>query len=156
MIIRILLAGAVAALANAPASAADWRLTAMRPTNYGLSLSFVDASSITGGYGQVQFVGLTYFNRQTHKMNRMEVLVRADCETLTFRFARMTAFRNQQPTGQWQSTGPVAAKPGSNVFDQILSACGRLELGMHVNRPEAVAANYFRGLPKRRAARHPA
>jgi hypothetical protein len=82
-------------------------------------------------------------------MNKLEVVVRADCSTLTYRFQQITAFQNQRAIGQWHTTALAAAKPGSNVFDQIRGACGYSELGIHVNDVETVAANHFRALPKR-------
>jgi hypothetical protein len=149
LINRTLLAAGLGAFATVPASAADWRLAGVRPTPYGHSLSFLDAQSITGGYGQVQFTGFTYFSRQTRKMNKIEVLVRADCRTLTFQFQQITAFQKQRAIGQWHSTTPAIARPGSNVFDQIRAACGHSELGMRVNDLEAVAADHFRAIRKR-------
>jgi hypothetical protein len=153
LIAQSLVAASLAAFVIAPASAADWRLMGVRPTLYGHSLSLVDASSITGGHGQVQFTGFTYFSRQTRKINKLEVVVRADCSTLTYRFQQITAFQNQRAIGQWHTIAPAGAKPGSNVFDQIRGACGYTELGVRVIDPEAVAANHFRVLPKRSGAR---
>jgi hypothetical protein len=150
---RSLFAASLAAFATVPAAAADWRLMGVRPTHYGHSLTFVDADSIGGGQGMVQFTGFTYYSRQTRKLNKLEVVVRADCRDLTFKFLQITAFQNQRPLGQWHSTGTAQAQPGTNVFDQIRGACGYSELGVHIADLEAVAANHFRSLSKRRAAR---
>jgi hypothetical protein len=149
---RFLLAATLACFASVPADAADWRLMGVRPTPYGHSLSFIDALSISGGSGQVQFTGFTYFSRQTRKTNKMEVMVRADCRTFTYQFQQITAFQNQRAIGQWHSTAPALAKPGSNVFDQIQGACGYSELGIHVNDLETVAANHFRAIRNGRKA----
>jgi hypothetical protein len=141
---RSLLAFCLAAFGAVPAVAADWRLMSVRPTLYGHSLSFLDAMSITG---------FSYFSRQTRKLNKMEVVVRADCRTLTFQFQQITAFKNQRAIGRWYSTAPAAAKPHSNVFDQIRGACGYSELGIRTYDPETVAANHFRALAKRTGSR---
>jgi hypothetical protein len=150
LIERTLLAASLAAFAALPAGAAEWRLVGARPTPYGHSLSFLDAQSITGGHSQVQFTGFTYFNRQTRKMNKLEVVVSADCRTMTFQFRQITAFRDERAIGRWQPTAPLTAKPGSNVFDQIRGACGYSELGIRVIDPEVVAASHFRGIRKPR------
>src|SRR4051794_39772381 len=54
-----------------PAFSADWRFTAIRSTAYGTSLTFLDASSLRGGNGQVSFRAATYFSRKTRGMNRV-------------------------------------------------------------------------------------
>jgi len=149
LIIRTLLAVVLAASASAPAVADDWRLTAVRPTKYGLSLSFINAESIRGAHGQVEFSGATYFSRQTRQMNRVSVRVSADCGSRMFRLQQITSYRNQQPIGEWQSTAAVPAKPPSNVFDQISAACGFSDLGIHVTSPERLVTDYF-GRPPRR------
>ena len=137
-------------LAAVPAHAADWRLTAARHTRYGHSLSFVDAQSIKGGYGQVRFSSFTFFSRKTRKMNRVAVLVTADCNSKMYRFQQIITFRNQRPLGEWHSTVPGTATPPSNLFDEISGACGSSDLGMHVESIETFAANYFATRPGRR------
>jgi hypothetical protein len=153
LISRSLLAASLAVSATVPAAAADWRLMGLRPTTHGHSLSFLDAQSISGGHNQVQFTGFTYFSRETRMINKLEVVVRADCRTLTFQFQQITAFQNQRAVGRWYSTAPAIAKPGSNVFDQIRGACGHADLGIHVNELETVAINHFRALRKRARGR---
>src|SRR3954466_4854438 len=65
------------------AHSADWRFTALRPTRYGTSLAFIDVSSVRGGHGRVSFWASTYFSRTTHRMNRVNALVTANCTALT-------------------------------------------------------------------------
>jgi hypothetical protein len=146
----ILLAALLLGLASGPAFAADWRLTSIRPTRFGLSLSFIDAQSIRGGRGQVQFSTLTFFNRQTGKMNRVSSVVAADCPSKTYRFRQIVLFRNQQPLSEWHSTATSTAMPQSNIFDSISSACGISDLGMHVEGIEHFAADYFQRRPRQR------
>jgi hypothetical protein len=140
----ILLAASLVGLLSPPAHAADWRLTAVRPTQFGLSLSFVDAQSIRGGNGRVQFSALTFFSHQTRRMNRVSTVVTADCQSMRYRFQQIILFRNQQPLSEWHSTALLTATPESNVFDSIGSVCGISDLGTHVEGVEGFAADYFR------------
>jgi hypothetical protein len=137
---------------SAPAHAADWRLTATRHTRFGSSLSFLDMQSIRGGKGQVQFSTLTFFSRRTKGMNRVAAVVGADCGTMTYRFHQISLFWNQLPLSQWHSASAVTAKPDSNVFDAISTACGNSEAGTHIERMEAFAADYFGKRHRRTAA----
>ena len=146
----ILFGAATFGLLSAPADAADWRLTAVRQTRFGRSISFVDAQSIRGGHGRVQFSTLTFFSRQTRRMNRVSAVVTADCQSLTYRFQQIILFRNQQPLSEWHSTAAATAKPASNIYDSIGSACGISELGTHVEGIEGFAVNYFERRPWRR------
>lgn len=141
---RILFAAFLLELTSAPAHAADWRLTAMRHTEFGISLSFIDAQSIRGGNGQVQFSTLTFFDRQTRKMNRVSTLVAADCPSKAYRFQQIVLFQNEQQLSEWHSTATATATPRSNVFDSINSACGISNFGMHVENAERFAADYFK------------
>ena len=133
----------LAALLSTPAGAADWRLTAARHTRFGSSLAFVDLQSIRGGDGRVQFTTLTFFNRQTRRMNRVSASIIADCRSMTYRFRHIILFRNQQPLSEWHSATIAIAQPRSNVFDTISAACGTSDAGMHVDRVEGFAAGYF-------------
>ena len=145
----IILLTAALVLASAPAHAADWRLTAARHTQFGASLAFLDLQSIRGGDGQVTFSALTFFGRQTSGMNRVAVTVTADCGSMTYRFQRLTLFRNQQPLSEWHSASPVTARPNSNVFDAIRAACGIAEAGAHIDAIESFAADHFRKRSRR-------
>ena len=140
----VLLAAATLGLLGAPAQAADWRLTAARHTRFGSSLAFVDLHSIRGGEGRVQFTVLTFFDRETRQMNRAAASIAADCRSMTYRFRHIVLFRNQQPLSQWHSATVVLAAPRSNVYDAISAACGASDQGMHVERVEGFAADYFR------------
>jgi hypothetical protein len=131
-------------LASAPAHSADWRFTAIRPTHYGISLAFLDVSTVTGRNGQVSFWASTFFNRRTRGMNRVSALVTANCATLTYRFDQIILFYNQRPLSRSMSRTTAVAVPQTNVFDEIASACGARDFGPHVNSPETVAAAYFR------------
>jgi len=144
----ILLAGAIA-LPGAPAHAADWRLTAARHTPFGASLAFLDLQSIRGGDGQVQFSTQTFFSRKTRNMNRVATTVTADCQTMTYRFQRITLFRNQQSLSEWHSARPMTASPNTNVYDAISAACGIAEPGAHIEAIEGYAADRFRKRPRR-------
>ena len=144
----VLLAAALVAL-PAPAHAADWRLTAARHTRFGPSLAFLDLRSIRGGDGRVQFTTLTFYGRQTRRMNRVAAAVVADCRSMTYRFRHIVLFRNQQPLSQWHSATVVLAAPRSNVYDTISAACGASDAGMHVERVESFAAGYFQRRSKR-------
>jgi hypothetical protein len=135
-----------------PANAADWRLTAARPTRFGSSLAFLDLHSIRGGDGRVQFSTLTFFDRQTRQMNRVAASITADCRSMTYRFRYIVLFRNQQPLSQWHSATVVLAAPRSNVYDTISAACGAADAGMHVERVESFAAGYFQRRSKRTSA----
>lgn len=136
-------------LMSASAHAADWRLTAARHTQLGPSLAFLDLQSIRGGDGQVTFSALTFFRRQTQGMNRVAVTVTADCASMTFRFLRITLFWNQRPLSEWHSASPLTARPNSNVYDAISTACGLSEAGAHVEAVEAFAADRFRKRSRR-------
>lgn len=149
--LRILLAALLIGLVGAPAGAADWRLTAMRYTDFGLSLSFIDVQSIRGGNGKVEFSTLTFFNRETRKMNRVSAIVTADCPSRTYSFRQIVLFQNQERLSEWHSTAPSTAMPRSNVFDSINSACGVSTFGMHVESVESFAADYFKKWPGRRS-----
>jgi hypothetical protein len=146
----ILLAPLLLAL-PATASAADWRLTAARPTRFGSSLAFLDMQSIRGGDGRVQFSTLTFFDRETRHMNRVAASITADCRSMTYRFRHIILFRNQQPLSQWHSATIVIAQPRSNVFDAISAACGISDAGMHVDRVESFSASYFQKRSRRSA-----
>jgi len=139
----ILIAASLFELLSTPASAADWRLTSLRQTRFGQSLTFIDARSIRGGNSQVQFSTLTFFSRQTRRMNRVSAVVSADCRSMQYRFQQIILFRNQQPLSHWHSTATATAAPRSNVFDSIGAACGISELGTHVETVEGFAAAYF-------------
>ena len=145
----VLLAAGLVAL-SAPAHAADWRLTAARHTRFGSSLAFLDMQSIRGGDGRVQFSTLTFFNRQTRRMNRVAASVTADCRSMTYRFRHIILYRNQQPLSQWHSATVVIARPRSNVYDAISAACGISDAGTHVEGVETFAFDYFRKRPRRR------
>ena len=145
----VLLAAAFGLLST-PAEAADWRLTAARHTRFGSSLALLDMQSIRGGDGQVQFSTLTFFNRETRRMNRVAASITADCRSMTYRFRHIILFRNQQPLSQWHSATVVLAPPRSNVYDTIGAACGIADTGTHIERIETFAADYFR---RRRTAR---
>lgn len=144
-----LILAALLGLASGPAHAADWRLTAARPTRFGSSLAFVDLQSIRGGDGRVQFSTLTFFDRETRRMNRVAASISADCRSMTYRFRHIVLFRNQQPLSQWHSATVVLAAPRSNVYDTISAACGASDAGMHVERVESFAAGYFQRRSKR-------
>ena len=146
---RILFASLLLGLTSAPGYTADWRLTAMRHTEFGVSLSFIDAQSIRGGNGHVEFSTLTFFDRQTRKMNRVSTSVTADCPSKTYRFQKIILFEDQQPLSQWHSTVTAMAMPRSNVFDSISSACGISNFGMHVEDAERFAVDYFKKSPQR-------
>jgi len=133
----------------APAPAADWRLTAARPTRFGSSLAFLDVQSIRGGDGWVQFTTQTFYGRQTRRMNRVAAAVTADCRSMTYRFRHIILYRNQQPLSQWHSATVVIARPRSNVYDSISAACGISDAGTHVNGVETFAFGYFRKRPRR-------
>ena len=134
---------------STPANAGDWRLTAARHTRFGSSLAFLDMQSIRGGDGQVQFATLTFFDRDTRRMNRVAASIVADCRSMTYRFRHIVLFRNQQPLSQWHSATVMLAAPRSNVYDAISGACGVAEAGMHVERVETFAIDYFRKRPRR-------
>lgn len=146
---RILFAALLLGLTSAPGYAADWRLTAMRHTEFGVSLSFIDAQSLKGGNGHVEFSTLTFFDRQTRKMNRVSAIVTADCPSKTYRFQQIILFQNQQPLSEWHSVATATAVPRSNIFDSISSACGISNFGMHVEDAERFAADYFKKWPQR-------
>lgn len=150
---QLILLAVLLGLLSEPAQAADWRLTAARHTRFGVSLSFLDMQSITGGNGQVQFSTLTFFNRQTRGMNRVATMVGADCGTMMYRFQQISMFRNQQPLSKWHSATVVTARPNSNVFDAIGVACGNSQAGTHFERIESFAADYFRKRPRRKSSR---
>jgi hypothetical protein len=126
-----------------PAFSADWRLSAIRETHYGTSLAFLDVSSIQGGGGQVSFALSTYLSRSTARMNRVSARVTANCPAMTYRFDQLISFYNQKLLRSWTSLPRAAAAPRTNIFDEIGSACGKRELGTHVDNPEAFAARYF-------------
>jgi hypothetical protein len=128
---------------STPAYSVDWRFTAMRPTRYGTSLAFIDVSSVRGGHGRVSFWASTYFSRTSHRMNRVNALVTANCAALTYRFDRIVLFYNQRPLGRWASRPTARALPQTNVYDEINSACGTRDLGTHIGVPEAFAPSYF-------------
>jgi hypothetical protein len=134
---------------STPADAADWRFTAIRPTQYGASLVFLDVSSVKGGNGRVSFWASTYFSRQTQGMNRVSALIRADCSTLTYRFDQIVLFYNQRPLSRSTPRVTRRAVPQTNVYDEINSACGARDFGTHINVPEAFAAAYFAGRQRR-------
>ena len=92
----------------------------------------------------MQFSTLTFFDRQTNKMNRVSAVVAADCPSKAYRFQQIVLFRNQQPLSEWHSTVTSTATPPSNVFDSISSACGISYFGMHVERVEHFANDYFK------------
>jgi hypothetical protein len=137
-------------LEPAPALCADWRLAALRSTRYGISLSFVDLSSIVGGDGKVSFLASTYFSRKTGGMNRIDAHISARCGPLTYRFDQLVPFYNQRPLARWSLTATSTAAPGTNVFDEIAAVCGTRPLGAHVRSPEAFAAAYFVQIPSTR------
>jgi hypothetical protein len=142
--VKFLVVSCVALVAvPAPALAADWRLSASRPTQWGSSLAFLDAASIRGGNGRVTFETFTFFDRATGGMNRVKALVAADCATMAFGFRQLISFHNKKALGQWSPSRTADARPVSNLFDQIRGACGISDLGMHVDNPEAFSANYF-------------
>lgn len=132
-----------------PAFSADWRLSAIRETHYGTSLAFLDASSISGGGGQVSFAASTYFSRSTARMNRVSVRVTASCLAMTYRFDQLVSFYNQRSLRSWASLRHAPAIPRTNISDEIGSACGNRDLGTHVDNPEAFAARYFAAHPRR-------
>ena len=133
----------------APAAAADWRFTAIRPTHYGTSLSFIDVASVKGGHGRVSFWASTYFSRRTRGMNRVSAQITADCNTLDYRFNEIVLFYNQRPLSRSAPGVTRRAAAGTNVYDEINSACGAREFGTHINVPEAFAAAFFGGRPRR-------
>jgi hypothetical protein len=126
-----------------PAFSADWRLSAIRETHFGTSLAFLDVSSISGGGGRVSFAVSTYLSRSTAGMNRVSARVTANCPAMTYRFDQLISFYNQRSLRSWISLAPAAAAPRTNIFDEIGSACGKRELGTHIDNPEAFAARYF-------------
>lgn len=125
------------------AFSADWRLSAIRQTHYGASLAFLDVSSVHGGGGQVSFAASTYFSRRTGRMNRVTVRVTASCSAMTFRFDQIVLFYNQRPLHQWAHGQIATAIPQTDIFDEIVRACGMVEFGSHIEVPEAFAARYF-------------
>ena len=147
---RLILLAAALVVLPASAHAADWRLTAARPTRFGSSLAFLDMQSIRGGDGRVQFATLTFFDRETRGMNRVAASITADCRSMTYRFRHLILFRNQRPLSQWHSATLALAAPRSNVYDTISAACGVSDAGMHVEGVERFAFDYFRKRSRRR------
>jgi hypothetical protein len=141
--LRACLATLLFCLPSTQAHSADWRLSAIRETQYGTSLAFLDVSSIKGGGSEVSFAASTYFSRSTASMNRMSSRVTANCPAMTYRFDELVSFYNQRLLHRWNSFSAAMAVPRTNVFDEIGSACGIRELGPHVDNPEAFAAHYF-------------
>jgi hypothetical protein len=140
--VKAFVAACLVCLPLNPAKAADWRLSAIRQTHYGRSLAFLDVSSIQGGGSQVSFVASTYFSRRTGRMNRVSTRVTANCAAMTYRFEELVSFYNQRMLHRWVRLPTATAMPGTNVFDEISSACGIRTLGNHVDNPEAFAARY--------------